>query len=96
MDIQSNGKIIVAGNFSKAGFSGILRLNSDGTIDNTFIPGIVADWYTKTLVDKADNIYITNGPRLFKLSANGEAASGFPISTNATNPFKSSPSATMS
>jgi uncharacterized delta-60 repeat protein len=80
--IQSSGRIIVVGNFSVGNSAGVLRLNSDGTIDDTFKSGIASDLYTKVIIDNADSIYTTNGKNLFKLSVNGEAVSGFPISTD--------------
>jgi uncharacterized delta-60 repeat protein len=41
--LQSDGKVLIGGNFGSiqgAGRSGIARLNSDGTLDSTFDPGL--------------------------------------------------------
>ncbi|WP_338813847.1 T9SS type A sorting domain-containing protein [Bernardetia sp. Wsw4-3y2] len=41
IDIQSDGKIIIAGNFyDGVNYQGLIRLNSDGSLDNTFQQGI--------------------------------------------------------
>ncbi len=41
MDMQSDGKIIIAGNFyDGVNYQGLIRLNEDGSLDNTFEQGI--------------------------------------------------------
>ena len=47
--IQPNGKILVGGSFNNyngVGYDGIVRLNSDGTTDNTFVVGNGVDGVT--------------------------------------------------
>lgn len=47
IEIQNDGKIIVGGSFTSYGSyqrSGIIRLNSNGTIDTSFNPGTGIDW----------------------------------------------------
>src|SRR5205085_541556 len=62
MAVQSTGKIIIVGSFyavDGVACGHVARLNPDGTLDNTFNPGIGADniVYAVT-VDSSDNIYI--------------------------------------
>lgn len=74
--IDSNNKIYVGGDFTT--FNGvtasrIVRLNSDGTIDNTFNSGVGFDGTVRTItIDSSNKIYV--GGRFFNynnISANG-------------------------
>jgi len=61
---QSDGKLIVVGNFSSydgnsCGF--ICRLNTDGSFDNTFITGTGFDLFTYTLDIQSDDKIIVGG-----------------------------------
>ena len=63
--IQSDGKVIIGGNFSN--FSGtainrIARLNADGTLDTDFNPGTGANWSTvETTAIQSDGKIIIGG-----------------------------------
>lgn len=90
--VQSDGKIIIAGNFSQ--FNGtprsrIARLNTNGTLDLTFDPGFgvpLGQIIKAVAVDNSNNIYIGgdftqyNGVavnRIAKLNADGSLNSNF-------------------
>ena len=52
--IQGDGRIILTGHFTGFGNSsaqGIVRIEPDGTVDNTFNPGAGAEWVTTTQTD---------------------------------------------
>jgi len=81
---QSDGKIIVTGTFTTyqgVGANRIIRLNSDGTRDNTFVIGSGFDWYTQVpAIDSLGRIIVTglfynyNGnpaPRIARLLSDG-------------------------
>lgn len=62
--IQSDGKIVIAGNFS--GFNGttryyIARLNSDGSLDSGFTPGTSHNSYIQSIAIQTDGKIITAG-----------------------------------
>lgn len=62
--IQADGKIIIGGEFSSYNDSTrdkIARLNTDGTIDNTFDPGYGANGRVKTTSIQADGRIIIGG-----------------------------------
>lgn len=58
-DFQSNGKIIIAGNIPfPGGLKKIIRLNGDGTIDNSFTNNEVVGNFSFVRVDENNNIYL--------------------------------------
>ena len=81
--LQSDKKVIVAGNINRGGdIQALLRLNADGTLDNSFSVGhIAANGIWRVAVDSADQIYISgdfteyNGTiysRFLRLLPNGD------------------------
>ncbi len=88
--IQSNGKIIVAGNFTD--FNGnssirICRLNTDGTFDNTFSSGTGPDAAVRKVLIQPDGKFIICGDfttyngtaknRIARLNSNGSIDNTF-------------------
>ncbi len=87
IQFQSNGKLIVSGGFQK--FNGynnqnsvppIVRLNQDGTLDNTFVLDPSVNQYSvgsniKVLPD--DKILVNTSTYLIRLNSNGEKDSSF-------------------
>jgi uncharacterized delta-60 repeat protein len=74
--IQSDGKIIVGGVFSSfngVGRNNILRLNSDGSLDNTFNPGSGFDAGVSSIAIQSDGKLIVGGDFSFfnGISRNG-------------------------
>ncbi len=64
IDIQTDGKIIIGGNFTSyngTSISRIARLNSDGTLDAAFIPGTGANDYVCQTVLQTDGKIILGG-----------------------------------
>ena len=64
MCIQSDGKIIVGGEFTVfngTGFNRIVRLNSNGSIDATFTPGTGANNYINAIAVQTDGKIIIGG-----------------------------------
>ncbi len=62
--IQSDGKIIIGGNFTSYNETGrrrIARLNTNGTIDSTFNPGTGVNNSVKTIVVQSDGKIIVGG-----------------------------------
>lgn len=63
--IQPDGKILVAGDFavSSGGVTsrGITRLNTNGSIDATFVPGVGANNNVQTLALQADGSFLIGG-----------------------------------
>ena len=62
--IQSNGKIIIGGNFTSyngTARNNIARLNTDGTIDATFNPGSGANSYIRSVSVQSDGKIIIGG-----------------------------------
>jgi uncharacterized delta-60 repeat protein len=96
--LQSDGKVIVGGAFTT--YSGvtrnrIIRLNSDGTIDNTFTIGsgfnsdvtcVALQSDGKILVGGSFGTYsgITSSDRIIRLNSNGTKDTTFTASTNST------------
>lgn len=88
LDLQSDGKIIVVGSFSVSGYENLIRLNSDGTPDNSFIHlDAPYGYFTNVLVHDNDAIFISDSQNLFNLDSNGGALNGFPISINSGGSF---------
>lgn len=62
--IQSNGKIIVGGDFTiynEQTANNLVRLNQDGTIDSTFNIGLGFNGYVKTIIIQPDGKIIVGG-----------------------------------
>lgn len=62
--IQPDGKIIIAGNFTtydRIARNGVARINTDGTLDNTYNPAIGANSIVYTSVLQDDNKVIIGG-----------------------------------
>lgn len=58
-DIQSDDKIIAVGSFPfEEGTMNIIRLNSNGSLDNTFTPRIFSGYANAVCVDEQDRIYL--------------------------------------
>lgn len=73
--LQSTGKVIAIGEFHFPNqFSGIIRLNTDGTVDNSFAPVAFNNFLCLT-IDKDDRIYVggqfSNGKMLRRFHPNG-------------------------
>lgn len=95
IEFQSSGKILACGNFQNfngQSFGGLMRLNSDGSIDNTFIGGATTfPYYRNCLKVLPDDSFYLSGnflsytnqlqsPRfLVKANPDGVYDSNFPI-----------------
>lgn len=88
--LQSDGKIVIGGNFTS--FNGttvnrIARLNSDGTIDNSFVPGAGASAYVRKAVIQTDGKIVIGGEfvtfnavskkRIVRLNSDGSMDASF-------------------
>ena len=76
IQIQSDGKILVGGNFTEydnTGANRIIRLNSDGSIDNTFVIGSGFSDEVVTIAIQSDGKILVGGGFL---SYNGTGANG--------------------
>jgi uncharacterized delta-60 repeat protein len=83
MALQSNGKILVGGNFNYSGtaHNGIVRLNGNGTLDTTFNPGSGANGVVYALALQGDGKILIGGDftsyngtdrsRIARLNSNG-------------------------
>lgn len=79
VDIQPDGKILLTGRFMLGGqydITGIKRLNSSGTIDNSFALDTALDGAFKTRLQangKIFGVFLTNpnGAELYRLQSNG-------------------------
>lgn len=61
---QSDGKIIIGGGFTMVGSetrNHIARLNTDGTLDSTFDPGLGADNWVECLATQPDGMILVGG-----------------------------------
>lgn len=100
--IQSNGKILIGGNFSNYNSvynNHIARLNSDGTLDNTFITGSGAWSIVHAIAVQTDGRIIIAGDfttyngtsvnRIARLNSNGSIDAGFFIGTGANGTINS-------
>lgn len=93
MAIQSDGKVIVAGNFTtyngSTGVGRIIRLLSDGSRDNSFNTGLGADAIIEAILIQPDGKILAGGrfnsfkgksfARLVRLNPDGSIDSGFNI-----------------
>jgi uncharacterized delta-60 repeat protein len=90
--VQIDGKIIVGGYFKKYSgqtVNGIVRLNTDGTIDNTFVTGTAFDYSVNTLVVQTDGKILAGGQftvysgvtadKIIRLNSNGGIDTGFVV-----------------
>ena len=100
--VQSDGKILVGGQFTT--YNGtyspcIIRLNSDGSIDNTFsigygfddkVTSIVVQSDVKILVGGSFNNYnVINSNRVIRLNSDGSIDTGFVVGTGFDGPVYS-------
>ncbi|MFL5765672.1 MAG: T9SS type A sorting domain-containing protein [Bacteroidia bacterium] len=95
--LQSDGKIIIAGNFTAYNGTGrnyIARLNSNGTLDTTFTPGAGANDYVITSAIQSDGRIIIGGQftsyngtgrgHIARLNSNGSLDTAFDPGTGAS------------
>ncbi len=95
--LQSDGKIIIAGAFTSyngTSINRIARINTDGTIDGTFIVGAGADNYVNTIVIQTDGKIIIGGSFLYyggtykvgiaRIYTNGSIDGTFNVGTGAS------------
>ncbi len=95
--IQADGKIVVGGFFS--GYNGtsrpkIARLNANGTLDTTFVPGTGFDGMPQSLSIQADGKILVGGeftsyegtsaPYVARLNSDGSLDSSFSVGTGAS------------
>lgn len=94
--LQADGKIIVGGGQSLATASpGLLRLNTDGSVDNTFNVGQGPNGFVRTVLVQADGKIVAGGSfaqfdgqpagGLVRLNANGSVDASFGIGTGIAN-----------
>jgi uncharacterized delta-60 repeat protein len=94
MVVQADHKIIVGGNFQEAGGElrhGLLRLNSDGTLDTAFTPGFTTSTQIDSIALQADGKVILAGtfnlisgetvPNIIRLNSDGTLDSSFAVAT---------------
>lgn len=95
--VQSDGKVILGGAFtaySGSSYSRIIRLNSNGTIDNTFNPGTGFNSDVYSLLIQSDNKILAGGNfgtysgssvnRLVRLNTNGTIDATYNVGTGAS------------
>lgn len=93
--VQSDGKIIVAGNFvtyNSQSIDRIARLNTDGTLDGTFTPGATYTDIRSISIQSDGKIVIAGGftpNRIARLNSNGSADASFVPGTGADNAINS-------
>jgi uncharacterized delta-60 repeat protein len=83
---QADGKLIVVGqftNYNGSAHNGIVRLNSDGSIDSTFDPGAGPQWVgsiqtSTNRLPRVESIALVNGEKIL-IAGNFEAFSGTPF-----------------
>ena len=98
MALQPDGKIMVAGyftSFNGSAYSRILRLNSDGTIDNSFDVGTGANNGIQSMLLQPDGKVILGGPftqfnsvnlnHLVRLNTDGTIDNSFSIGSGTNN-----------
>ncbi len=101
VDIQADGKIVIGGDFTSYNgvtMSRIARLNSDGSLDETFVTGTGANGIVRALAIQNDGKIVIGGdftlyndssaPRITRINTNGSIDTSFvPGSgTGGTNP----------
>lgn len=98
IEIQDDGKLIVAGDFNSfngSAYRGIVRLNSDGSIDNTFDPGYGTVGVIHAVVSQLDGKIIAGGSfsafggvsrnNIHRLNSNGSFDNSFVIGNGAND-----------
>jgi len=96
--LQSDGKIIITGNFTSyngTNISRVARLNSDGSLDATFIPGSGANDYVRKAIVQGDGKIVIGGDfstfntisrlRIARLNSDGSIDAAFNPGTGANN-----------
>ena len=96
--IQSDNKILVGGNFSDyngAGANGIIRLNTDGSVDGTFVYGSGFNASVNIIVIQSDNKILVGGVftdyngtganRIIRLNSDGSVDGTFVYGTGFDN-----------
>ncbi len=99
--VQSNGKIVVAGNFTAyngVAANRIARINADGSIDNSFSAGGGANQSVLTIVVQSDGKIVIGGDftsyngtsrnRIARLNSDGTLDGGFDPGTGANSSVK--------
>src|SRR5207244_1242778 len=64
MALQPDGKIVIGGDFTSVDgvpLNYIARLNSDGSVDNTFDPGAGADFLVNSVAVQPDGLIVVGG-----------------------------------
>jgi uncharacterized delta-60 repeat protein len=86
--IQETGKIVVTGSFdiergiNGGRYTGIVRLNSDGTLDNTFNPATTWGYLSAIRKDDDENLWYVSSKELFQTDKDGFPKTGFPITVD--------------
>ncbi|MFA6546430.1 MAG: hypothetical protein WCS99_18580, partial [Limisphaerales bacterium] len=93
--LQTDGKLLVGGYFSAVnGLTRhrVARLNGDGSVDTTFVPGTQDNGYVNTVSVGADGkilvcggLYVGMNSRILRLNANGSVDTGFNVGNNVIN-----------
>jgi uncharacterized delta-60 repeat protein len=96
--IQTDGKILVGGNFTSYNENSrnrIIRLNSDGSVDSGFSIGTGFNNWVRTIAIQSDNKILVGGQfttyngnarnRIIRLNSDGSIDSGFSIGTGFNN-----------
>ncbi len=96
--IQSDGKIIIVGNFTSyngTAITRIARLNTNGSLDNTFNPGSGADYTIETLAIESNGKIVIGGNftsyngtsrnRIARINSNGSIDGTFAPSSGAND-----------
>ena len=99
--IQTDGKLIVGGDFTSydgATWNRLVRLNSDGTVDDSFDPGTGADATVQAVAIQSDGKIVVAGDfvtfndetvrRLVRLNASGSRDTTFVTGSAADGPIK--------
>ena len=96
MHLLSNGKILVAGNFSSYGpfdasttIPSLIRLNVDGTLDSSFVPALPTGTIATAAVDASGRIIVARNASPFglvRLLPDGAADASFSFTATLSNP----------
>lgn len=93
--VQADGKILIGGEFSTVSGlvrGNIARLNSDGTVDTSFNPGVGADGAVYAMIAQGSkllivgsfqNVDLRSSPRLARLNADGSYDTTFNVGAGA-------------